>query len=671
MKRPQEFETQDQQAHKRPQEADGRVELTVDDLLPTADVPLPRVDLTTEPEVFIGSDYVEKAYSLLLREYGRMDSSSSRVMPMSFVGFQGAGKTRMLKELSKKLRHEGIPAIFISFGDETEYHLDTEGASTPLFDSLNLRLAWAAATDEARARVARAANVDVDKLNFTMWLRHASISKRTAREWLGYRSCLLLIDDLHRFATLEGGERCKAEGEVGEYLKCNFLNRRDRHFVFTERNNATTVSGDFLSFLDPMFRKWRDLLRPELPLIEEKDLEHLLDSNVTRGTICWAGRSPGLVWEMRQHGGSLEAKVGNVSRVNPSIIFGAIEVLCDFLATAMEGEATFGWSVPDIGNWTALLNVFDEERTSYKRPGRLTRQRTYLVPPCYLAGMCTRLAQWDALKEEAGESFCEGLNAVASSLRMLNHAEEGRQWVGPCAAAVLLRLLQGEIERLTHHGPRDADEVPPQVGNVLPRSLVIPVKYDKQQMGCKFGGYFSSEWRSTEDVVKAFVDRSESPSEGSIWDPRTVFFYQPEPDAAFEDKYDFLVFVVENDGKLSDVWGYKCVRGDALPPGKDEPFIDYKDRRQQWMETEVWPPLVGNPLPGAADLFSDPDMRSMEIKSVWLRGGGGRGEKAFVRRQEDGHAWILPSRDDVDALLGVALNRTCSLVRSSASGMQV
>mmetsp|Transcript_34945 Transcript_34945/g.100540 ORF Transcript_34945/g.100540 Transcript_34945/m.100540 type:complete len:91 (+) Transcript_34945:1473-1745(+) len=90
------------------------------------------------------------------------------------------------------------------------------------------------------------------------------------------------------------------------------------------------------------------------------------------------------------------------------------------------------------------------------------------------------------------------------------------------------------------------------------------------------------------------------------------------------------------------------------------------------METNVWPPLPGNPLPGAADLFSDPDMRSMEIKSVWLRGGGGgRKRKAFVRRQEDGHAWILPSRDDVDALLGVALNRTCSLVRSSASGMQV
>ncbi|CEM03587.1 unnamed protein product [Vitrella brassicaformis CCMP3155] len=249
---------------------EGRVELTVDDLLPTADVPLPRVDLTTEPEVFIGSDYMDKAYSLLLREYGRYDDSSARVMPMSFVGFQGAGKTRMLKELSKKLRQEGIPAIFIPFGDETEYNIDTEGASTPLFDSLNLRLAWAAATDEARARVARAANVDVDKLNFTMWLRHAFISERTAREWLDYHPCLLLIDDLHRFATLQGDERYEAEGKVGRYLKCNFLNRRDRHFVFAEPNNATTVSGDFLSFLDPMFRKWRDLLRPELPLIEGK-----------------------------------------------------------------------------------------------------------------------------------------------------------------------------------------------------------------------------------------------------------------------------------------------------------------------------------------------------------------------------------------------------------------
>ncbi|CEM03593.1 unnamed protein product [Vitrella brassicaformis CCMP3155] len=396
---------------------EGRLKLTEDDLLPTADVPLPRVDLTTEPEVFIGSDYVDKAYSLLLPEYGRMDSSSERVMPMSFVGFQGGGKTRMLKELSKKLRQESIPAIFIPFGDETEYNIDTEGASTPLFDSLNLRLAWAAATDEARARVARAANVDVDKLNFTMWLRHASISERTAREWLDRQPCVLLIDDLHRFATLEGGERSEAEGEVGEYLKYDFLNNSDRHFVFTEPNNATTVSRKFLRFLDPMFQKWRHLLRPELPLIEEKDLKHFLNNNVTRGTICWAGRSPGLVWEMRQHGGSLEAKVG-------------------------------------------------------------------------------------------------------------------------------------EIAKLTHYGPRDADEVPPQ----------------------------------------------------------------PEPDA-FEGIYDFFVFVVDNDGKLTDVWGYKCVREDVLPPGEDEPFIDYKDRRQQWMETNVWPPLAGDPLPGAADLFSDPDMRSIEINA--------------------------------------------------------
>ncbi|CEM03609.1 unnamed protein product [Vitrella brassicaformis CCMP3155] len=446
MKRPQESEPQDQLAHKRPQEAGGRVELTVDDLLPTADVPLPRVDLTTEPEVFIGSDYVDKAYSLLLPEYGRMDSSSERVMPMSFVGFQGAGKTRMLKELSKKLRQEGIPAIFISFGDESEYHLDTEGASTPLFDSLNLRLAWAAATDEARARVARAANVDVDKLNFTMWLKHASISERTAREWP--QACVLLIDDLHRFATLQGGERSKAEGEVGEFLLCDFLNNRDRHFVFTEPNNATTVSDRYLSFLDPMFRKRRHLLRPELPLIEEKDLEHVLNSNVTR-----------------------------------------------------------------------------------------------------------------------------------------------------------------EIAKLTHYGPREADEVPPHIGNILSGSLVIPLKWDKEAMGCKFGGCLSSsEWRNTEDVVKAFVQRSGPPCSTRF----TVFFYEPKPDA-FEGIYDFFVFVVGKDGKLSDVWGYKCARGDVLPPGEDEPCVDYKDRRRQWTETKIWPPLAGNPLPGAADLFSDPDMRSMEI----------------------------------------------------------
>mmetsp|Transcript_34944 Transcript_34944/g.100534 ORF Transcript_34944/g.100534 Transcript_34944/m.100534 type:complete len:171 (+) Transcript_34944:1385-1897(+) len=114
-------------------------------------------------------------------------------------------------------------------------------------------------------------------------------------------------------------------------------------------------------------------------------------------------------------------------------------------------------------------------------------------------------------------------------------------------------------------------------------------------------------------------------------------------------------------------WGYKCVRGDLLPPGKDGSFLDYPQRRQQWERNRVWPPLPENLLSGAADLFSDPDVRSIRIKSVWLRGGGGgRKRKAFVRRQEDGLAWIVPSRDDLDALLGVALNTTCSFVRSSA-----
>jgi len=444
-----------------------------------------------------------------------MDSSSKRVRPMSFVGFQGAGKSRMLKELSKKLREEGIPAIFISFGDETDYDVDTEGASTPLADSLNLRLAWAAATDDARARVARAANVDVDKLNFTMWLEHASINERTAYEWLNHQPCVtdnrtlkyhrqpcvLLIDDLNRFATVKRGERSKAVDRVGAHLRCEFLNEVERHIVFAEPNNVTTVS-DGRSLLE-MLQK-RHLLRPELPFIKENDLEQALKWNVTRGAICWAGRSPGLVWEMCQHGGSLEARVGRVSSIDQSTIFEADAVLCDVVLTAMEGMGASGYSRPHIGNWSTLLNVFDEERTSYNR----RYDYCHLLPPCYLAGMCASLAQWDALKEKVDESFCEGLNAVASSLRMLNHAEDGHQWAGPCTAAVLMRLLQGELKHLLYVGVGYFNEIPPQVGTVLPDSLIVPLKWDEQAMGCKFGGYFSSsEWSNTEDVVKAFAKK--------------------------------------------------------------------------------------------------------------------------------------------------------------------
>ncbi|CEM32225.1 unnamed protein product [Vitrella brassicaformis CCMP3155] len=279
-----------------------RVELTKNDLMDLADVPLPEeiIDQTKEPPKFIGDTYLNNALMLLEAEYQQeTDYAAYRVAPMTFTRFSRGGKTTMLYEMGNRLKAKRMNPLFVSFNEGSLYSTGAKGeqAFAPtLLDSVYLRAAWAAAKTETREAVAERAGVAVDRLRFSDWLKHVSVTRETIDNWLGDQPCVMLIDELNKVVKRE--RYLHMENDLGEYLKTDFLLKGQRYFVFS--SHVTTIKNDLRKFLNCDSN--RPVLQPRLPVIGVEDLKHVRDFyGASPAVTCWAGRSPALLWVSRNY----------------------------------------------------------------------------------------------------------------------------------------------------------------------------------------------------------------------------------------------------------------------------------------------------------------------------------------------------------------------------------
>ena len=154
-----------------------------------------------QQQAYIGKDDLKEILTTLRGHYDASDTSRpGRVPPMVITRFARGGKTRMMKELAASLQKEGIPALLITFNDETTVSEDEKMTMTPL-ESIGVRIAWATATDCTLQEVAKAAKKSVDCLMFGDWVDSVCISKKTLADWLGNHPLAIFIDELnHRIA---------------------------------------------------------------------------------------------------------------------------------------------------------------------------------------------------------------------------------------------------------------------------------------------------------------------------------------------------------------------------------------------------------------------------------------------------------------------------------------
>jgi len=275
-------------------------------------------------------------------------------------------------------------------------------------------------------------------------------------------------------------------------------------------------------------------------------------------------------------------------------------------------------------------------------------------PPCYLAGVCDRLAS--DLMKIFGERFFSGLCGVSKNLEKLATStdESGYQWEGPCAAAVLLRMLQSDLRvKAERDGAfRRIPPIPAKLAKLLPLPVIE---------GCQFGGHIvSGRWKTTDDIANWLQDwlPYELESSPSLQKGTAAFLLQPSQNSFH--RYDFFILVIE-DGKVADLWAYQCRRGPKRPttePGT-HPAIQFDTSD------------VGNPFPDASSPGSSASLSSgqLEMKCVWLRGRAGETEEPTEMVVEEGTRikWIVPSDADQKLLFGVSLERTCPSEFLSAS----
>ncbi|CEM00526.1 unnamed protein product [Vitrella brassicaformis CCMP3155] len=219
-------------------------------------------------------------------------------------------------------------------------HLEQRVGTTtrPLF----MRLAWVAAKDGLKEKVAEAAGRDVARLGFEGFISHARVDQETIDAWLSSQPCVLLIDELNQFVR---PDRDSSEyQELGKYLKSTFLLRKNRYFLFTTHVAATSSSLNHFLASDSN----RPVLQPQLPVIDEQDLGRMRSLlRAKPGEICWAGRSPGLICDWRRTKEPLDAKVelpwGSPTAKDP-------DAAVDLFRAANELEETLklkGVMVPD------------------------------------------------------------------------------------------------------------------------------------------------------------------------------------------------------------------------------------------------------------------------------------------------------------------------------------
>jgi hypothetical protein len=242
-------------------------------LCSVGDVKVPPVD-ATDPPFTSEPRWLEETESLVLEHY-KAEDGKERVPPMALVRCSRGGKTRALEELARMLKAQNIPVVMISLND---YSSLKEWEKADSVGAVCRRIAFAASHDrDFGLSLEQYIHFSKQNWNFTA---------HQVEEWLGNDPCVFLIDELNNLPQSR---------DLAEFLKRNFVSRRNRYLVFTSHVLATT--GELSAFMDSASSR-QVILRP-LPLIPSlKEAAHNLSwPSLNAREALYYGMVPSLIHE--------------------------------------------------------------------------------------------------------------------------------------------------------------------------------------------------------------------------------------------------------------------------------------------------------------------------------------------------------------------------------------
>jgi hypothetical protein len=153
--------------------------------------------LNKEIPQFITEEWLKETMEIIRRNQEKKDYDNYRIEPMALVRCTRGGKTRTLKEISRKFQeqYKDIFVIFISFNDWTEFYEKVE--ADPLV-ALCRRIALVSLKDQ------------IPENDFTSFLKY-NVTPNSVLDWLGDNKCLLLIDELNKINCLTDAKTRKRQ----------------------------------------------------------------------------------------------------------------------------------------------------------------------------------------------------------------------------------------------------------------------------------------------------------------------------------------------------------------------------------------------------------------------------------------------------------------------------
>ncbi len=193
---------------------------------------------TSEPQ------WLEDTERVVLQHYTAEDGEE-RVPPMALVRCSRGGKTRALQELARMLKSRNIPVVMISLND---YSSLKEWEEADGVGAVCRRIAFAASLDRDFGRSLE----QYEHFSKQKW----NVTAQQVEEWLSDHPCVLLIDELNNLPQSR---------DLADFLKRNFVCRRNRYLIFSSHVLATTT--ELSAFMDGSGGSKRGVLLRELPLI--------------------------------------------------------------------------------------------------------------------------------------------------------------------------------------------------------------------------------------------------------------------------------------------------------------------------------------------------------------------------------------------------------------------
>ncbi|CEM16866.1 unnamed protein product [Vitrella brassicaformis CCMP3155] len=451
----------------------------------------------SQRQPYIGQERVGDILRKLVGRYEANDGDHVvRVEPMVITRFSRGGKTRLMKQIGAGLHTQGIPALFITFNEQTTPTDFELSACSPL-QSISLRIAWATATPEALEKVAQALKKPVAELTFDDWVRTVSVSHRTIKEWLGSGPLVLFVDELNqRIPSNTVFEEEPLALELADFVLQHFLNKRQRYFVFSSQ--VAALGNSLLRYYSRF--GFRGVYKLQIPRVER--ISAVTESGICSGThagiVSWTGRVPGLLTLMYSNEPPQPNNVRQPFKAMEAPRLDA-DLARAVIQTAIEGD---GKLLGRLGTWSRFLDVFGY---------------SCVWPPCYLGLACDELGKAPEVKKALGKGFATGLRLIPTLLdQLLDERESGKRWEGVAVAEVLLRLLY-------------IDD------------------------GCKFGGVITA---SQPETLKALITEFHQKMDPTLAGERYVSYFVKPIDSTLHG-FSFFVFVTEY-GSLTTIYGGQC-----------------------------------------------------------------------------------------------------------------